>query len=225
MSNYDPRNPFGDLNQTSDQKYYASRNPSALSGSRGGDGVGRPGQPPVSRPDPPKVHGDTDTDQYYREGGSAAQRRMMPKSRPVPPPIVAGRQRQSAVPVYLKAVDRLSLREAVKQAINKLAAGEPQVVVDAATNALEVDVRTGIELAVARNQITPAQAGRLVTRVVPSTAPAIAPPEPSKVPAAKEDEDVVMPDDFAAFLTKDEDEPSAVKPAAPAIADDGTDGE
>jgi hypothetical protein len=197
-----------------------------------------------------QVRGDSSTDQYYRNGGSASQRRITPPPRQVPTdgshrdskarPAAGGAYAKDGTassglvrPLRALGTDRQDTRAVIEQIAQLLQDGQATVIVQVANAAVEAEVRTGLEIRVAREQITADRYRDVRFELIPADNAQLADQtfgkiDPAALPVVNVDADVELPEDFAAFVKDGEVEdegddvaepltPATLKEAAAAV--------
>lgn len=210
-------------NESANKAYYASGNKSAIRRASPVVRKGRLDDPIQANASPVHIPGDTSTDQYYRSGGSSMQQRAAkaPPMVPVDPKAdskarpAAGRgygttlERDLRRPLIVR--DRKQVRDAVQKIVDALNAGTTPVLVQVPKNSsIEADVRTGLDIQVAREQITRDQYRDVNFALIPDDGTALADQVFGKIdknalPEVKigTDPEDVLPDDFGAFVKEE----------------------
>jgi hypothetical protein len=182
-----PRNP----NMTADAAYYAPRGASAINNRNAMTRRGRPGGPLQTARTPVQLAGDTNTDQYYRSGGSARSQMGQPKGPvdvPMEPlkrmrdgtlvpadsrrdPRIAGQVYQAAgagdVVTPIRVKDKSGVTAAADAIFAALAdGGTHPIYVEVFTPECERRIQAAIDLGIARSRATEEQAQRI--KLVPA---------------------------------------------------------
>lgn len=227
---YDPNN----KNQSADNRYYKDGNRSVINNASASARRGRPGAPLRANVTPTYVRGDSSTDQYYQNGGSRSQRRVTPpaplvpangprdsKARPSAGRAYANDGTASSGlvrPLQVVGESREVVRAAIESVVSALTEGQSTVLVQVATPAIEAQIRTGLEIRIAREQITgdryrdvrfellPKDSAELAERVFGTIDPATLPVVDVDKANAED-----LPDDFAAFVKGGDDDETDFK--------------
>jgi hypothetical protein len=181
---------------------YRSGQRSAIDNS-GSDRRGRPGDPLKANPSATLHRDNQNTNKYYAE--AVGEGAAVPESGGAAPggggrPVEPGAPVQNTQPLLLENESDVSkIRGRI---IQRLEAGQDRVVVQLGSDdpgKLQRLLRTQLDLAVAREQITEEQ----YRDVYFAGAPAKAPPKAEQVPEAADDE---LPDDFDAFVKRTDEQ-------------------
>ncbi len=203
-------------NRSSDNKYYSSGNKSAINNGSPVNRRGRLGDPITTANIQAPSHDDRNSDKYYRNAKTPAgqpQRKTVPqhnaKKLPTVNPGEAYASSAANDPASQGAVrplivrDRTAVRDVVSQIVALLLGGQIRVLVQVASDSLEADVRLGLDLRTAREEITRDQYRDVVFSLIPKDNAEVAEQmvgklDPAAVPVRAEES--ALPDDFAAFV-------------------------
>jgi len=222
-------------NESSNKAYYGSGQKSVINNKNPLYRTGNVNDPLQANASPVHVAGDTSTDQYYKNGGSKMQRRAAEPAKFIPvDPRADSKARPAAGaayttplegdlrrPLLVKEGHPAAIRAAVARIVELLLGGTSPVIVHVADVGFEPDIRTGLDIRVAREEISRDQYRDVQFSLAPKTGTELADQtfgaiDPASLPEVKvgEDPEDAIPDDIEAFV-KGNTDADDVAPAAP----------